>query len=128
MGYSGLPDGWPLQIVGNHVRNLGAAAPGDSAWSLDFSLGELAGPGDWRVGYGYAVAETDAVLAAFSQGNTTYATNYREHTVTVDYAPLDNTFLNLTGYLYRRDDFLLADQPGDNDWVSRLRLNLSFQF
>jgi hypothetical protein len=128
LDYAGLPGGWPLRIVGDHVRNLGAAVPEDSGWSLDFSLGELSEVGDWRFGCGYAVAETDAVLAAFSQDNTTYATNYREHTVTVDYLAFEDTFLNLTGYLYRRDDYLLANPLGDNDWISRVRLNLQFSF
>lgn len=128
MDYADLADGWPLRIVGDYARNLGAAVPEDSAWSLDVSLGALGDIGDWRFAYGYTVAGTDAVLAAFSHDNTTYATNYREHTVTVDYVPLDNTYLNLTGYLYRRDDFSLVNQPGDNDWVSRFRLNVEFRF
>ena len=118
----------PLRIVGDYVRNFGAAVPEDTGWSLDFLLGDLRDVGDWRFGYGYAVAETDAVLAAFSQDNTTYATNYRQHTLSVDYVPFDSTFLNLTGYLYRRDDFALAAQLGDNDYVARVRLNLQFRF
>lgn len=128
LDYAGFPGGWPLQIVGDYVRNLGAAVPQDSGWSLDFLFGELAEVGHWRFGYGYAVAETDAVLAAFSQDNTTYATNYREHTVTADYLMFDDTHLNLTAYLYRRNDVTLADQPGNKEWISRLRLNLQFWF
>lgn len=128
LDYAGLPGAWPLSVVGNYVQNLGAAVPEDSGWSLDSSLGELSEVGDWRFGYGYAVAETDAVLAAFSQDNTTYATNYREHTLTADYLLSADTFLNLTGYIYHREDFALAGQPGDNDWVSRVRLNLQFSF
>jgi hypothetical protein len=128
MGYSGFSSGWPLHVVGDYVRNLGAVVPEDAGWSLDFSFGELGETGDLRFGYGYAVAETDAVLAAFSHDNTTYATNYREHTISVDYLAFDDTFLNLTGYLYRRDNSALSDQVGDNDWLSRVRLNLQFSF
>lgn len=128
MDYLGLESGRPLSITGDYVRNLGARVPEDSGYAFDVSLGELGEAGDWRVGYGYAVAETDAVLAAFSHDNTTYSTNYRQHTLAVDYMPFDHTYLNLTGYLYRRKDFALVDQPGGNDDVSRIRLNLQYRF
>ncbi|MBK6718380.1 MAG: hypothetical protein IPG62_00525 [Sphingomonadales bacterium] len=40
---------------------------------------------DWRFGCGYAETGVDAVLAAFSHDNTDLATNYRQHTLLVDY-------------------------------------------
>ena len=127
-GYSGPSSRWPLQIIGNYVRNLGAIVPEDAGWSVDFRIGELGETRDWRFGYGYAAAETDAVLAAFSHDNTTYATNYRQHTISVDYLAFDGTILNLSGYLYRRADANLLDQRGDDEWLSRVRLNLQFSF
>jgi hypothetical protein len=72
---------------------------------------------DTRYQYGYARAETDAVLAAFSHDNTTFATNYRQHTVAVDFVATTNLHLNATWYLYRRDT------GPDNDFISRIRLN-----
>lgn len=63
----------------------------------------------------------------FSNDNITYATNYKLHTFSVDYALRDHTFVGLTSYRYRRLDV----EPGsllDDDWVSRTRLNLYVAF
>ena len=54
--------------------------------------------------------------------------NYRRHAVDVAYRASYQAYVNLTAFLYRRDDFDLVDQPGGNDWVSRFRLNLFYLF
>lgn len=126
--YGGLAASWPLRIAGDYVRNLGAAVPEDTGYAVDFYAGDLGRVGGLQLRYGYARAQTDAVLAAFSHDNTTYATNYRQHTLGISYRPGLATYLNLTAYSYRRDDFALAAQPGDNDFVQRLRLNLRYRF
>ncbi len=104
-----------------------------SGESLDATAGKFASPipatdlvwdGDVNP-YG---AGGDAVLAAFSHDNTTYATNYQQHALDVDYAVSLQSVLNLTAYYYRRKDFALAVQPGDNDFITRLRLNLQYSF
>ena len=97
-------------------------------YAFNASAGKLSNTGDWRLGYGYSVAEKDAVLAAFSHDNTTYGTNYQQHALGVDYAVSLQSVLNLTAYYYRRKDFALALQPGDNDFITRLRLNLQYSF
>jgi hypothetical protein len=48
----------PISIVGDYVRNLGAAVPEDSGWSQHFALGEHSEAGNRRIGYGFAVATT----------------------------------------------------------------------
>lgn len=126
--YTGFGDTWPLRLTGDYVKNLGAAVAEDSGYSLDLLIGDLGRIGATQFRYAYARVETDAVLAAFSHDNTTYATNYRLHTLDLAYRATLQTYLNLTAFLYRRDDFELLNQPGDNDWVSRLRLNLFYQF
>ena len=126
--YTGFGDAWPLRLTADYVKNLGAAVAEDSGYSLDVLVGNLGRIGHTRFRYGYARVETDAVLAAFSHDNTTYATNYRLHTVDVAYRASYQAYVNLTAFLYRRDDFDLVDQPGSNDWVSRFRLNLFYLF
>lgn len=116
---------YPLRVVGNYVKNLGAEVDEDQGLALGVYVGRTGTTGDRRLHYSYSEAETDAVLAAFSHDNTTLATNYELHTVAVDYVPLPNTVLNATWYLYRRKD-IEADSP--NDFVSRLRLNLLLTF
>ena len=84
--------------------------------------------GDWRFSYGYSVAEVDAVLAAFSHDNTTIATNYRQHSLAIDYVLLKNLVLDATLYRYRpyQADFAGLNDP--DDWLDRLRLNLLVNF
>lgn len=126
--YEGDALRWPLSVAIDYVQNLGAAVEEDTGYALNVAIGSVGDRGDWRVSYGYSVAETDAVLAAFSNDNTTYATNYQQHALAIDYAASLRSVLNLTAYYYRRDDFSLVSQPGDNDYVTRLRLNLQYDF
>ncbi len=84
--------------------------------------------GDWRFGYGYSVAEVGAMLAAFSQDNTTIATNYLQHTLYVDYALLDNLVLDATRYHYRPYDAAFAGMNDPNNWLDRLRVNFLVSF
>lgn len=123
-----MGEAWPLQFTGDYVRNTGASVPEDTGYSLQFGLRRLSQVGDWRIQYGYSMAETDAVLAAFSHDNITYATNYRLHALGVNYMIAPDTFLDLTAYRYKRDDFSLVTQPGDNDYVNRIRLNMYVEF
>lgn len=126
--YSGLSADWPLTISGHYTHNLGANVPEDTAYAIDLFTGNVLESGDIRIRYGYSVAEKDALLAAFSNDNTTYATNYRQHTFSFDYVPVDGTLLNFTGYYYKRADFSLEDQIGANDFVTRLRFNIHVAF
>jgi hypothetical protein len=62
-------------------------------------------------------------LAAFSHDNTTFATNYRQHTGTIDYLLLQDFLLNATLYVFRRLETL-----ENNPWITRLRLNAMVRF
>lgn len=126
--YRGLGDRWPLRLSLDYVVNLGAVDDQDSGQQLNIDLGRDRLVGDWRLAYAYARSDIDAMLDAFSQDNTTYASNYRQHSLVVAYVPLENVVLDLTTYFYRRDAF----QPGYgvdwDEWVARLRMNVSFRF
>lgn len=128
VAYTGFDERWPVVFTLDYVKNLGARVPEDTGYGLDVHLGRSTEAGDVQFRYGYAVAETDAVLAAFSHDNTTYSTNYEQHTLELGWLAREKAWLNLTTYLYRRDDFAIADQPGDNGWVSRVRMNLHYEF
>jgi hypothetical protein len=126
--YQGFGERWPIRLVGDYVKNLGAATDADTGLSADLLVGRASAPGDWRIGYGYAVAETDAVLAAFSHDNTNIATNYRQHTLTFDYVPRPHLLLNATFYHYRPYRAVDAGSNDPGDWLDRLRLNLLVSF
>ncbi len=126
--WSGLGERWPLKLTADYVHNTGAATDADTGYGVDLSLGRANAPGDWRVTWGHAVAETDAVLSAFSQDNIGIATNYRLHSLTVDYVPIPKTMLSLYWYRYRPDSALYPAGHAPDDWLDRLRLALLFSF
>lgn len=123
--YRGLGERYPIRFVGDYVKNLGAEVGEDEGFSLDLYIGRSSEKKDARFRYGYSEAETDAVLAAFSNDNITIPTNYKQHTLTIDYCIYSNMTLNLTWYLYKNK---LATDPDNNDYISRLRLNAVVKF
>lgn len=126
--YRGLGARWPIGATGEFVHNFGAAVPADDGYSLELYAGRASSRGDWRLSYNFAVAENEAVLAAFSHDNLGIATNYRLHALSIDHVVLANTILNLTLYHYRPEDLLYAGANQPHDWLNRLRLNLLFNF
>ena len=126
--YRGFGEHYPIRFVGDLVKNInaGAAEGGeDEGFMFDLYVGRASKKNDLRFRYGYSEAETDAVFAAFSNDNTTIATNYQQHTVTIDYVAVENTTLNLTWYLHRRKELGTTDS---NEFISRLRLNAVVKF
>lgn len=126
--YTGAGDRWPLRLSGEYVSNRGARTSGDTGYSIDLSAGRVSDRGDWRFSYGYSVAEVDAVLAAFSHDNTSIATNYRQHSVSIAYGLFRNTILDATMYRYRPYDADFAGTNDPDDWLDRLRLNFLVNF
>lgn len=126
--WTGLGEQWPLRLVVDYVHNTGAATDADTGYSAEIGLGKAAVPGDWRVAYGYSMAQADAVLTAFSQDNIGIGSNYRVHGLTVDYVPLPKTMLSLYWYHYRPDSRLYPVGQDPDDWLDRLRLAFLVNF
>ena len=122
LDYSGLGERYPLRLVGDYVHN-GGATDLNTGFEVDAYLGRSARQGDLRYRYGYGMAETDAVLAAFSHDNTTLGTNYEIHTLAVDAVPIAGFFLNATLYYYRPHEVAAA-----RTFQKRLRLNAMVTF
>jgi hypothetical protein len=123
--WAGLGERWPLRLVGDYVKNFGAATNEDTGWGVDLILGRTSKPHDWRITYGYSRAETDAVFAAFSHDNTSIATNYRLHALTLDYVPTPKTQISAIWYHYQPDT---PASPIDDDWLERFRLYFLVNF
>ncbi len=123
--YRGAGEKTPIRFVGDFVKNRGAVNDEDSGIMLDLFVGRASQKKDVRVRYGYSQTDTDAVFAAFSNDNTTIATNYQQHTVTCEYVALENTIFNLTWYIHRRNK---VPEGVDNEFISRLRLNAVVKF
>jgi hypothetical protein len=120
--YTGFGERYPLRVVGDYVHNSGASDL-NTGWEADVYVGRSQQLGDLRYRYGYGLAETDAVLAAFSHDNTTLGTNYEIHTLSVDAVPMAGLFVNATLYHYRPHQV-----PGTREYQTRLRLNAMVTF
>ena len=121
--WTGLSDRWPVRVVGDYVRNFGAINSQDTGYGLDLAVGRASAAGDWRVTYGYSVAESESVLAAFSHDNIALATNYRLHALTFDYVPMPKTLLSAIWYHY--EPYASVDATG---WIDRIRLAFTVTF
>ncbi|GAB1408714.1 hypothetical protein MASR1M8_26330 [Thermomonas brevis] len=128
IGWNGLGERWPLRLVGDYVRNTGAATDADTGFGADLILGKASARGDWRFTYGYAQTDADAVLAAFSHDNIGIATNYRLHALTAEYVPWKSTTLGAIWYHYRPNDPVWAGSNAPGDWLDRFRLYLMLSF
>ena len=126
--YAGWGERWPLRVVGDYVRNSAARTDADSGYGLDVIVGRAQQPGDWRLTYGHAMAEVDAVLTAFSQDNIGLGSNYRMHAVGVDYVPWPKTTLSAVWYRYRPLSAQYAGNADPADWLNRFRLALMVSF
>lgn len=127
MTWTGLGEAWPVRVLGDYVRNLGATTSEDTGFGIDLLFGQVSRRGDFRFSYGYAQAGVDAVLDIFSHDNTQYGSNYYQHSLAVDFVPAPGVILNTTLYHYRPKLPALAGRA-TGDWLERLRLNLLVTF
>lgn len=122
--HPGLGPKYPVRLAGDLVTNLGAASH-DNGFGVDLFVGRASERGDRRFRYGFARAETDAVLAAFSHDNTTLATNYVQHTASAEWQVRKDVQVNLTWYDFRK---LSVTAQERNPWVQRWRFNVLMTF
>jgi putative porin len=118
--YTGFGARFPVRVVGDFVRNLAVDDGPNTGWWADFFVGRIQGPGQVRGRYGYAMVETDAVLAAFAHDNTTLGSNTETHTLAVDAIMTKGLLLNATLYHYRPHE---VPAGTDREFQTRLRLN-----
>lgn len=126
--YNGWGERWPLRLVGDYVKNSGANTDADTGYGVDLLLGRAQQPGDWRISYGHAMAEADAVLTAFSHDNIGFGSNYRMHALGVDYVPWPKTTFSALWYRYRPLSAQYAGNAGPGDWLNRFRVALMVGF
>jgi len=128
ISWSGAGERWPLHATADYVHNFGAETSADTGYGLDLALGRASKQGDWRLTYGYSVAETDSVLAAFSHDNIVIGTNYRLHALTFDYVPMPKTLLTAIWYHYQPYNPANVGANDSGDWLERLRLAFLVNF
>lgn len=126
--WSGLGARWPVRALGDYVKNFGAETSADTGYGLDLGVGRVTQPRDWRVTYGYSLAETDAVLGAFSHDNIGIGTNYELHALTFDYVPLPKTLLTAIWYHYKPEHAIDAGSNDIGDWLDRIRIAFLVSF
>lgn len=126
--WSGLGSRWPVRFVGDYVKNFGAETSQDTGYGADLAIGRASQPRDWRVTYGYSVAETDSVLGAFSHDNIGIGTNYELHALTFDYMLMPKTQLQGIWYHYKPENALDAGSNAIGDWLDRVRIAVIVSF
>jgi Putative porin len=126
--WSGFGTRWPVKLNANYVHNLGATTKADTGLLISLLAGRITDRGDWRLGYGYAQTGIDAVFAAVSEDNTTLATNYVQHNISIDYLISPHLTLAGTFYRFKPKSVIAADVNQSNDWLNRLRINLLAEF
>jgi hypothetical protein len=126
--WSGLGSRLPVRFVGDYVKNFGAETSQDTGYGVDLGIGRVTQPRDWRVTYGYSVAETDSVLGAFSHDNIGIGTNYELHALTFDYVPMPKTLLTAIWYHYKPENALDAGSNAIGDWLDRVRVAFLVSF
>lgn len=126
--WAGLSERLPVRVIGDYVKNFGAATRDDTGYSVDVSVGRARNRGDWRITYGYSVAETDAVLAAFSHDNIGLGTDYRLHALTLDHVPLPKMLISAIWYHYEPYGSAGTSPRDVGDWLDRVRLAFLVSF
>jgi hypothetical protein len=116
----------PIRLTADYVYNFGAATSQDTGFGMDLAFGRASERHDWRLTYGYSLAETDAVLAAFSHDNLALATNYELHALTLDYVPLPKTLISAIWYHYRPHE--PVGPAFTDDWIERVRVAFLVNF
>jgi len=119
---------WPLRIVGDYVKNLGAVDGEDTGFGVDVAFGRAKDAGDWRLTYGYSQTDVDAVMSAFSHDNLAIATNYKLHSLTVDYTWMPKTTFSAIWYHYKPNNPWYAGANQPDDWLDRFRVFLLVNF
>lgn len=128
LSWQGAREKWPLRVVGEYVKNLGAIDGEDTGFGIEVGLGRAGKPRDWRFTYGYSQTDIDAVLAAFSDDSISIATNYKLHALTLDYTPMPKTMISAIWYHYKPNDPLYAGTNQPDDWLDRFRLFFLMNF
>jgi hypothetical protein len=124
--WAGAGKRWPIRLTADYVYNFGAATSQDTGFGMDLAFGRASERHDWRLTYGYSLAETDAVLAAFSHDNLALATNYELHALTLDYVPLPKTLISAIWYHYRPHE--PVGPAFTDDWIERVRVAFLVNF
>jgi Putative porin len=102
----------PLTLFADYVVNTEVDVA-DSGWALGASLGEVSGPGTWRVGYAYQELEADAVIGTFTDSDFAGGgTDNRGHVVELTYALRERWLLGLRYFSNERG----ADAGNEHDY------------
>ena len=70
----------------------------------------------------------DAVLAAFSHDNYSFATNYMAHELSARYVLTENVSLSASLYHYKPLSSAYAGTLVPDEWLDRVRMNLAISY
>jgi hypothetical protein len=113
----------PLTVFADYVRNTEADVA-DTGFAIGASLGEVAGPRTWRIGYAYQDLEADAVVATFTDSDFAGGgTDGKGHVIDFGYGFRDRLVFGLRYFLNERG----ADVGNEHDY-NRLQADVIFNY
>ena len=113
----------PVTVFADYVVNT-EAGDADTGFALGASLGEVAGPRTWRLGYVYQDLEADAVVGTFTDSDWAGGgTDGKGHVVEFNYGFRDRLVLGFRYFSNKRG----ADTGNEHDF-NRLQADVSFNY
>lgn len=132
---------YPLRFLGEYEKNLRARRTplgnkGDTAYYVEFNIGQARNKHDLLFGYSYSVIEQDAVISQFNESDYRAPTNVQQHRLFANWLPANNTTLSFTWFIGRTDDVTLQNAlkaPGlpagmRDPWLNRLQFDVIYKF
>ena len=113
----------PLTLFADYALNT-EADDFDAGYALGAALGEVTGPGTWRIGYAYQDLEADAVIGTFTDSDWSGGgTDGRGHVVEFNYGFRDRLVFGFRYFLNDR-----AINAGNEHDYNRLQADVQFNY
>jgi hypothetical protein len=113
----------PVTVFADYVDNS-EADTANTGFALGASLGEVAGPGTWRLGYAYQDLEADAVIGTFTDSDFAGgATDGKGHVVEFNYGFRDRLVFGFRYFLNERGALV-----GNEHDYNRLQADVVFNY
>lgn len=124
-------EGWqqPVSLLFDYGHNLGAApGTGDDSYGVEALVGKIKKPWNWQLKYEFAHIQQDATLAFAAGNDTTPETNMFRHRWVAGVRVVKNTDLEMEYFVFRRDRAGATSTTDEDNWLSRVRLQVVTKF
>ena len=124
-------EGWqqPVSVLLEYGHNVGAdQGVGDDLYWVETVVGKIKKPWDWQLKYEFARIQQDATLAFAAGNDSTPETNMYRHRWVAGVRVVKNTDLEMEYLVFRRDKTGTTSTTDEDNWLSRIRLQVVAKF